>query len=124
MFGVRVTLRLGSTVFGISAVLLLAVPSLFLEWLGLDSASTQLAWSMRMIGITLVALCGNMWLHAAFSTDESVRRVGWVMAVAATSLGVLTLTIPTTVTWFGWLYACVGFAFGLNYLACLARKMT
>lgn len=122
MFGVRHTLRLGSIVFGLSAVLLLALPSMFLELLGLDGAAEPLVWSMRMIGITLVALSGNMWVHAKQPSDDSLRRVGSVMAVAATSLGILTLAIPTTLTWFGWLYAFVGFAFGLNYLLCLMRK--
>lgn len=121
MFGIRTTLRLGATVFGLSALLLLLLPAQFLDLLALDSASEPLQWSMRMIGITLVALAGNMWANSGQRDDDAVRRVGIVMAICATSLGVLTLLIPAELKWFSYLYAAIGFAFGLNYIACLAR---
>lgn len=122
MFGIRTTLKLGSTVFGLSAILLLALPAPFLDLLALDSDADALVWSMRMIGITLVALAGNMWVNAQRRDDDAVRRVGIVMAVCATGLGVLTLLIPADLTWFTYAYALVGFAFGANYIACLARQ--
>lgn len=121
MFGVRTTLRIGASVFGLSAILLIVLPQFFLELLLLDASSDALVWSMRMIGITLVALTGNMWLNSTNQSDEAVKRVGIVMAVAATSLGVLTLLIPTSLGWFTFIYAGIGFAFGLNYTVCLLR---
>ena len=122
MFGIRTTLRLGATVFGVSAVLLLALPGPFLDLLALDSSSEALQWSRRMIGVTLVALAGNMWMNAQQRDQVAIRQVGRVMAVCATGLGVLTLLIPAELTWFTYAYAGIGFAFGVNYIVCLLRQ--
>jgi O-antigen/teichoic acid export membrane protein len=117
----RNVLKAGSIVFGASALFLLVLPDLFLDLLGL-SQSDEMAWAMRMIGITLLALAGNMWNNAGQSSDERVGNVAKVMCVSATSLGVLTLLIPGDMTWFSYLYAAVGFGFGLAYLVNLVRK--
>ncbi|MEY4533119.1 MAG: hypothetical protein RI926_888 [Actinomycetota bacterium] len=122
MFGIRSTLKLGSLVFGLSAVLLVLTPEVFLTLLELDSSSAALVWSMRMIGVTLVALAGNMWINSTNPSDVAVRRVGVVMAVAATGLGILTVLIPAPLSWFTVLYAAVGFGFGLNYFVCFLRN--
>ena len=121
MFGIRKTLRFGASVFGLSALLLLFMPKLFLDLLNMDSKNESLVWSMQMIGITLVALAGNMWVNSKNSDPSSVKKVGLVMAVCATALGALTLLIPVSVGWFAIAYAVIGFAFGANYLACLLR---
>lgn len=122
MFGIRATLRTGAVVFGLSALLLLILPSLFLDLLLLDGDSTALQWSMRMIGLTLIALAGNMWIVSRSANDAAVRTAGILMAIVATGLGVLTLAIPAEFGWFTILYAAVGFAFGLNYAVCLVRQ--
>jgi O-antigen/teichoic acid export membrane protein len=122
MFGIRNTLKLGAVVFGLSALLLLAAPEFFLDLLLMPSDSAELVWAMRMIGITLVALAGNMWFNSRNPDDGAVRRVGVVMTIAATTLGALTLLLPAQLGWFAYLYAAVGFAFGANYLVCLLRK--
>ena len=64
MFGIRSTLKIGSGIFGISAIFLLLFPKKFLELLNCDSSNVQLSWSMQMIGITLVALSGNMFVNS------------------------------------------------------------
>jgi hypothetical protein len=117
----RNVLKAGSMVFGASALFLLLLPGLFLDLLGL-SRSDEMAWAMRMIGITLLALAGNMWNNAGQSSDVRVGNVAKVMCVSATALGVLTLLIPGEITWFSYLYAAVGFGFGLAYLVNLVRK--
>ena len=117
----RNVLKAGSMVFGASALFLLVLPDLFLDLLGL-SQSDEMAWAMRMIGITLLALAGNMWNNAGQSSDVRVVNVAKVMCVSATALGVLTLLIPGEITWFSYLYAAVGFGFGLAYLVNLVRK--
>ena len=122
MIGIRKTLKLGAVVFGLSALLLLVAPSFFLDLLQLDAASPALIWAMRMIGITLVALAGNMWLNSESSSEKRLIAVATVMAIAATGLGVLTILIPTQLSWFTYLYAAVGFLFGLNYLVCIIRR--
>jgi hypothetical protein len=118
---IRTTLKAGSLVFGASALFLLVVPNTFLELLGL-ATSDVLVWSMRMIAITLVALAGNMWNNAQNSSNHGVGTVAKVMCVSATGLGVLTLMIPGETTWFTYLYAAVGFGFGLTYLINIVRK--
>jgi mannitol-specific phosphotransferase system IIBC component len=117
---IRIVLGAGALVFGLSAIALIVVPKLFNELLGLVSTS-DLEWSMRMTGITLVALAGNMFSHSTRGTDSSVCFVGFVMLVSAFALGILTLLIPTT--WFTISYAFVGFGFSAAYLwALLAPK--
>ena len=117
----RTTLKAGSVVFGASALFLLILPKSFLDLLGLEGGDV-LVWSMRMIAITLVALAGNMWNNAQNSSDHGVGMVAKVMCVSATGLGVLTLMIPEEITWFTYLYAAVGFGFGLTYLINIVRK--
>ena len=117
----RTTLKAGSVVFGASALFLLILPKSFLDLLGLEGGDV-LVWSMRMIAITLVALAGNMWNNAQNSSDHGVGIVAKVMCVSATGLGVLTLMIPVEITWFTYLYAAVGFGFGLTYLINILRK--
>ena len=117
----RTTLKAGSVVFGASALFLLVLPNIFLDLLGLEGGDV-LVWSMRMIAITLVALAGNMWNNAQNSSDHGVGMVAKVMCVSATGLGVLTLMIPGEITWFTYLYAAVGFGFGLTYLINILRK--
>ena len=113
-FRIRKTLRAGSFVFGISALFLLVLPNLFLELLGLDK-SDSLVWSMRMIGITVFALAGNMWNNAGQSSDARVENVAKVMCLSAASLGVLTLMIPVKLTWFSYISAAIGFGFAIAY---------
>ncbi len=117
----RKVLRTGSVVFGASALFLLVLPAFFLELLGL-SQSDEMVWAMRMIGITLLALAGNMWNNAGQDSDVRVGNVAKVMCVSATALGVLTLLIPGEITWFSYLYAAVGFGFAIAYLVNLVRK--
>jgi len=117
----RNVLRAGSIVFGLSALFLLVLPAFFLDLLGL-SDSAELVWAMRMIGITLLALAGNMWNNAGQSSEARVANVAKVMCVSATALGVLTLLNPVEITWFSYLYAAVGFGFGIAYLVNLVRK--
>jgi hypothetical protein len=117
----RAVLTAGSIVFGSSALFLLALPALFLQLLGLDT-SNALQWSMRMIGITLVALAGNMFSNARHGSAGSVRMAGRVMQVSAGALGVLTLLIPAQMTWFTVLYAIVGFGFSAAYTIAFLLK--
>jgi hypothetical protein len=117
----RIVLRAGAVVFGLSALALVVAPTLFNELLGLVS-TPELEWSMRMTGITLVALAGNMFSHSTKGTDASVLLTAKVMAVSAFALGVLTLLIPTEFTWFTIAYAVVGFGFSAAYALVLARK--
>jgi len=117
----RLVLRAGSLVFGLSAIALLFAPSIFNGLLGLTS-TPDLEWSMRMIGITLVALAGNMFSVSRFGSDESVLFSGRVMLVSAFALGVLTLLLPVTFTWFAIAYALVGFGFSAAYAFALFGK--
>jgi len=113
--GIRRTLRVGAGVFGLSALFLILLPKQFLDLLGMDMTS-QLQWSMRMIGITVFALAGNMWQNSKQTDESRVVIVARVMCFSAALLGVLTLMVPVSLTWFAYLYAAVGFGFSLSYL--------
>jgi O-antigen/teichoic acid export membrane protein len=117
----RTILKLGSTVFGLSALFLLVAPTTFLELLNLDT-SESLQWSMRMIAITLIALTGNMLSVSRFGSETSVVFSARVMVISAAALGALTLLIPAEFTWFTIAYAAVGFLFSVAYLSALLRK--
>ena len=120
----RLVLRAGSIVFGLSAIALIAAPGTFNALLGLET-NPDLEWAMRMIGITLVALAGNMFSVSSRGSDESVVFSGRVMLVSAFALGVLTLLLPVPLTWFAVAYAAVGFAFSGAYaLALIGTKVT
>jgi hypothetical protein len=75
-----------------------------------------------MIGITLVALSGNMYSVSTRGSAKSVVFSGRVMIFSAAALGVLTLLIPTSLTWFTIAYAAVGFGFSLAYLWAFTKK--
>lgn len=111
----RYTLRAGAATFGLSAAALIVFPSFFLELLGLE-ADLPLMWSMVMIGITLIALTGNMAVVSISASDAGVRFASVVMLFSATGLGMITLLIPVPYTWFTLAYAAVGFGFALAYV--------
>ncbi|MFM2023727.1 MAG: hypothetical protein RIR89_1119 [Actinomycetota bacterium] len=117
----RLVLRAGATVFGLSALLLIAVPRFFTDLLGM-MGSAEVDWSMRMIGLTLVALAGNMLNVSLNSDDKAVVFSARVMQFSAFGLGVLTLLIPNSYTWFVILYAAVGFSFSAAYTIFLTQK--
>jgi len=118
---IRKVLAAGSLVFGLSAIALIAVPGIFNQLLGLQT-SADLEWAMRMIGVTLVALSGNMYSVSKHGTDKAVLFSGRLMLVSAAGLGFITLTIPTNGSWFAQAYAMVGFGFSAAYAWALARK--
>jgi hypothetical protein len=119
--GVKQTLKAGSIVFGLSALFLLVAPGIFLDLLGVTN-NNEMIWSMRMIGITLVALAGNMWQNSKLNSAASLGYVGRVMFVAAAGLGFLTIFIPASLTPFAIGYAVIGFGFSISYLINLIRK--
>lgn len=117
----RLVLRAGATVFGLSAVLLIALPRFFTDLLGMVG-SREVDWSMQMIGLTLVALAGNMLNVSLNGSDKAVFFSARVMQFSAFGLGVLTLLIPNSYTWFVILYAAVGFGFSAGYTFFLLKK--
>mgnify|MGYP000011392482 FL=1 len=119
--GVKQTLRAGSIVFGLSALFLLIAPGVFLDLLEVTNNS-EMIWSMRMIGITLIALAGNMWQNSKLNNAAGIAYVGRVMFIAAAGLGFLTIFIPAPLTPIAIAYAAIGFGFSLSYLINLIRK--
>jgi len=117
----RIVLRLGSIVFGLSALFLLALPELFLTLLALPAGVDQV-WSMRMIAVTLVALTGNMLVVSLYASLKGVRFSARVMQFSAFGLGALTIAIPAELNWFTYLYAAVGFGFSAAYTVFMFRR--
>jgi len=96
-------------------------PGLFLELLKLPT-SDELIWAMRMIGITLVALSGNMWQNSKLTNAARIKFVAQVMFLSALALGLLTIFIPAELAPFTIFYAVIGLGFALSYLINLIRK--
>ncbi len=119
--GVKQTIRAGSIVFGLSALFLLIAPGVFLDLLEVTNNS-EMIWAMRMIGIILLALAGNMWQNAKLNNAAGIAYVGRVMFIAAAGLGFLTIFSPASLTPFAIGYAVIGFGFALSYLINLIRK--
>ncbi|MFM1784784.1 MAG: hypothetical protein RLZZ579_1061 [Actinomycetota bacterium] len=118
---IRAVLLAGSVVFGLSAVVLIGVPGFFSQLLGL-AGSASLDWAMRMIGITLVALAGNMFSVSKQGSAASVLLSAKVMLLSAAALGGLTLLIPAQLGWLTYLYAAVGFGFSAAYAWALIKR--
>ncbi len=118
--GVKQTLKAGSLVFGISAIFLLIAPAQFLDLLELES-NDQMVWAMRMIGITLFALAGNMWQNSKLNNQAGLKFVGRVMFVSAAALGLLTIFIPANLSPFAIGYALIGLIFAISYLVNLFK---
>jgi len=116
----RYVLRSGAIVFGLSGIALLLAPSYFVELLGLESTN-PLAWSMVMMGVTVVALSGNMAVVSFSGSDSGVFIASIVMLFSAASLGIVTLLIPVTYTWFTLTYAGIGGGFMVAYAVGLLR---
>ena len=117
----RGVLRLGALVFAISSLVLFLAPRVFTDLLGLPG-SLNLDWSMQLSGVTILTLGGLMFVIAQAGSTNSVLWAARVMMVGAFGLGVMTLVIPTGVTWFVILYALIGFGFSSAYLVFLARR--
>lgn len=117
----RLVLKIGSFVFGLSALALVLTPQFFNYLLGMTS-TPELDWSMRMIGITLIALAGNMLSVSTRGKADTVIFSAKVMLLSAFALGVLTLLIPVPLNWFTISYAIVGFSFSAAYGWALSSK--
>jgi hypothetical protein len=120
--GIKKTLKAGSLVFGSSAIFLLIAPDLFLDLLDLES-NDQMVWSMRIIGITLIALAGNMWQNSKLNDNAAgLKFVARVMFLSAAALGFFTIFIPSSLTPFAIGYAVIGFVFAISYLLNLLKR--
>ena len=117
----RGVLRLGALVFAISSLVLFLAPRVFTDLLGMPG-SLNLDWSMQLSGVTILTLGGLMFVIAQAGSTNGVLWAARVMMVGAFGLGVMTLLIPTGVTWFVILYALIGFGFSSSYLVFLARR--
>ncbi len=117
----RIILKAGSVVFGLSAIVLLVLPGFFNKLLGFSSTG-ELEWAMRMIAITLVALAGNMFSVSTRGSDQSVNFSGRVMMISAFGLGLLTLLIPVELNWFTIGYSLIGFGFSAAYAISILKK--
>ena len=117
----RGVLRLGALVFAISSLVLFLAPRVFTDLLGLPGY-LNLDWYMQLSGVTILTLGGLMFVIAQAGSTNGVLWAARVMMVGAFGLGVMTLLIPTGVTWFVILYALIGFGFSSAYLVFLARR--
>jgi hypothetical protein len=114
---IRMILSVGSSFFLIAGALLFVVPDSFAAWIGLE-ASDAVAWTLRMLGVVLMALAGQMWLVRR-ARDHPVLGAGAVMMVASILLTALTITLPGEWTPLRWALLGAGAVFALAYLGLL-----
>ena len=110
----------GSIVFLVSSALLIVLPTYFGELLGLTTSETS-DWALRMMGATLLALSGQMWLVRS-APDITVRRSAAVMIVAGGAMTLFTVIIPADWTIARFAYLGVGLGFLTAYLVALIRR--
>jgi len=120
---IRIILLVGAIFFGISAIALMVFPVSFIELLGLEPTE-QAVWLMMLIGVTLIALTGNMAMVSISASQFGVRIAGWTMMLAAFGLGAFSLLIPAEYNWFNLTYAGMGFAFSIAYFSQLVRSLS
>jgi hypothetical protein len=114
---IRSVLAVGASFFLAAGVLLLFVPDSFAAWIGLEG-SDAVAWTLRMLGVALLALGGLMWLVRR-AKDHPVLGAGAVMMVASALLTALTVTLPGEWTPLRWALLGAGAVFALAYLGLL-----
>jgi hypothetical protein len=114
---IRSVLAVGSAFFLVSGALLFVVPDSFAVWIGLEP-SDAVAWTLRMLGVVLMALAGQMWLVRR-ARDHPVLGAGAVMMVASALLTGLTVTLPGEWTPLRWALLGAGAVFALAYLGLL-----
>ena len=117
---IRGILGAGSIVFLVSSAVLIVLPTYFGELLGLTTSETS-DWALRMMGATLLALSGQMWLVRS-APDITVRRSAAVMIVAGGAMTLFTVIMPADWTIARFAYLGVGLGFLTAYLVALIRR--
>jgi hypothetical protein len=117
---IRGILGAGSLVFLVSSVVLIILPTYFGELLGLTTSDTS-DWALRMMGATLLALSGQMWLVRS-GPEITIRRAAGVMIVAGGAMTVFTVLMPADWTIARFAYLGIGLGFLTAYLVALIRR--
>ncbi|MGB4324475.1 MAG: hypothetical protein WBJ33_04370 [Candidatus Nanopelagicales bacterium] len=117
---IRGILGAGSIVFLVSSALLIVLPTYFGELLGLTTSETS-DWALRMMGATLLALSGQMWLVRS-APEITIRRSAAVMIVAGGAMTVFTVIMPADWTIARFAYLGIGLGFLTAYLVALIRR--
>ena len=117
---IRGILGAGSLVFLISSVVLIILPTYFGDLLGLTTSETS-DWALRMMGATLLALSGQMWLVRS-SPEITIRRSAAVMIVAGGAMTLFTVLMPAGWTIARFAYLGIGLGFLTAYLVALIRR--
>jgi hypothetical protein len=117
---IRGILGAGSVVFLVSSAVLIVLPTYFGELLGLTTSETS-DWALRMMGATLLALSGQMWLVRS-APEITVRRSAAVMIVAGGAMTVFTVIMPADWTIVRFAYLGIGLGFLTAYLVALIRR--
>jgi hypothetical protein len=117
---IRRILGAGSLVFLISSVVLIILPTYFGDLLGLTTSETS-DWALRMMGATLLALSGQMWLVRS-APEITIRRSAAVMILAGGAMTLFTVLMPADWTITRFAYLGIGLGFLTAYLVALIRR--
>jgi len=111
----------GAITFGINAIWLLASAQGFAQYIGLETAGTNI-WSFQMLGVILVALAVHMSATSRQVPDSVFRRAAIVMIFVSLGLSYLTYTAPGEITTGRWVFVGIGSLFALLYAITLPIK--
>jgi len=111
----------GAITFGINAIWLLASAQGFAEYIGLETADTNI-WSFQMLGVILVALAVHMSATSRQVPDAVFRRAAIVMIFVSSALAYLTYNAPGETTTGRWVFVGIGALFAFLYAVTLPIK--
>lgn len=119
---IRVVLSVGALTYVILGLLQLMAPANFAAWIGLASVADT-AWTLQIMGATLLALGGTMWLVRR-AGDHPVLGAAAVLAVSGSLMAFLTITLPGSWTPLRWALLGIGAVFVISYafLLVLSRR--
>jgi len=117
----RLVMIVGAITFGINAIWLLASAQGFAEYIGLETADTNI-WSFQMLGVILVALAVHMSATSRQVPDAVFRRAAIVMIFVSSALAYLTYNAPGETTTGRWVFVGLGALFAFLYAVTLPIK--
>ena len=117
----KLLLRLGAGVIGLSALIALIKPNLAATFLGLplDLDPALILWNIRVSAALSLPLSAFMALSAAFLPERALRQSGAVMVAFSLLIGVLMLFSPGS-----WSAGRIGvLAIGLIFIALYLKAL-
>lgn len=121
----KLLLRLGAAIVGISSLTALAIPTALADALGLplDLDPDVTLWNIRVSGAILLPLAAFMALAAAFFPERALRQSGAIMVCFAFLLALLLALAPGPWSWGRIFFIALGALFIVLYAKALRARL-